>query len=145
VRISNLYRGLLLLYPADFRKQFSEEMLRVFEQRADEHFAKRGSLSVDFVLAEFFSVMKGAYTMWLEKLSRIAPHPSPTDAVASPDAPATIAELKSQRETAIQKMVASIATHDFVDARQYSYEETRLNKLLRRLQNEVCAGAPRKS
>ena len=145
MRISNLYRGLLLLYPADFRKQFSEEMLCVFEQRAGEHSAKRGSLSVDFVLAEFFSVMKGAYTMWLEKLSRIAPHPSPKDAVASPDAPATIAELKSQRETAIQNMVASIATHDFVDARQCSYEETRLSKLLRRLQNEVCADAPRKS
>jgi hypothetical protein len=145
VRTSNLYRGLLLLYPEDFRRQFSEEMLCVFEQRAGEHFTKRGSLSADFVLAEFFSVMKGAYTMWLEKLSRIAPHPPAKDAVPSPDAPATIAELKSQRETAIQNMVASIATHDFVDARQYSYEETRLNKLLRGLQNEVCADVPRKN
>jgi hypothetical protein len=136
VRISNLYRGLLLLYPTAFRKQFSEEMLCVFEQRASERFANRRYVSVDFVLAEFFSVMKGAYTMWLEKIPLIDPHPSRTEAVASPDAPATIADLKSQRETAIQKMVASIATHDFVHARQYSYEETRLNKLLRRLQNE---------
>jgi hypothetical protein len=80
--------------------------------------------------------MKGAYTMWLKKIPHIDRQPSPTDAVASPDAPPTIAELKSQRATAIQKMVASIATHDFVHARQYSYEETRLNKLLRKLQNE---------
>jgi hypothetical protein len=45
-----LVSRLLSLYPADFRKQFSEEMLCVFEQRASERFAR--SAPVGFVLAE---------------------------------------------------------------------------------------------
>jgi hypothetical protein len=136
-----LYRRLLSFYPADFRKQFSEEMLCVFEQRAGERFANRRFVSIDFVLAEFSSVMKGAYTMWLEKIPPIDRQPSEFAAVASSDVSSTdvsvtVAELKNQRETAIQKMVASIATHDFISARRYSYEETRLANLLQNLPNE---------
>jgi hypothetical protein len=136
-----LYRGLLSLYPADFRKQFSEEMLCVFEQRAGERFANRRFLSVDFVLAEFSSVMKGAYTMWLEKIPPLDRQLSESEVVASTDISSTdvsgtIAELMNQREAAIQKMVTCIATHDFVHARRYSYEETRLTNLLQKLQNE---------
>jgi hypothetical protein len=36
MRVVDLYRGLLFLYPADFRDQFSEEMVSVFQQRAGE-------------------------------------------------------------------------------------------------------------
>jgi hypothetical protein len=140
VRISNLYRRLLSFYPADFRKQFSEEMLCVFEQRAGERFANRRFVSIDFVLAEFSSVMKGAYTMWLEKIPPIDRQPLQFAAVASTDVSMTVAELKNQREAAIQKMVASIATHDFISARRYSYEETRLANLLQNLQNEKSVG-----
>jgi hypothetical protein len=97
-------------------------------------------VSIDFVLAEFSSVMKGAYTMWLEKIPPIDRQPSQSAAIASTDVSITVAELKNQRETAIQKMVASIATHDFISARRYSYEETRLANLLQKSQNEKSVG-----
>ena len=32
MKLSDLYRFLLLLYPASFRRQFSEEMISVLEQ-----------------------------------------------------------------------------------------------------------------
>ena len=43
MKLIDLYRVLLLLYPADFRQQFSEEMISVFEQRAGERLANRDS------------------------------------------------------------------------------------------------------
>jgi hypothetical protein len=131
MRISNLYRGLLSLYPADFRKQFSEEMFCVFEQRAGERFAR--SAPVGFVLAELSSIVREAYPMWLAKILPVHRHRS--DVVAATDASPTLAELMKHRETAIKNMVASIATHDFINARRYSYEAHRLNNLLQNLQN----------
>jgi hypothetical protein len=86
--------------------------------------------------------------MWLEKIPPIDRQPSQSAAVdstdvSSADVSVTVAELKNQRATAIQKMVASIATHDFISARRYSYEETRLANLLQNLQNEKSVGAGR--
>lgn len=100
---------------------------------------------LDFVLTECSSVTKGANTMWLEKIPPIDRQPSQSAAVdstdvSSADVSVTVAELKNQRATAIQKMVASIATHDFISARRYSYEETRLANLLQNLQNEKSVG-----
>jgi hypothetical protein len=73
--------------------------------------------------------------MWLEKMFPIDRQHSQSEGVASTDVSTTdvsvtVVELKSQRETAIQKMVACIATHDFIHARRYSYEEKRLSNLL---------------
>jgi hypothetical protein len=69
MRLSDAYRSLLSLYPAEFRRLFSEEMLGVFEQRAGDRFSNRSS-SIAFVSREFSSVVKGAYVMWLGKRSR---------------------------------------------------------------------------
>jgi hypothetical protein len=43
--IRDLFRRLLCLYPADFREEFSEEMCRVFERRAEEY-SRRGTESI---------------------------------------------------------------------------------------------------
>jgi hypothetical protein len=72
--------------------------------------------------------------MWLAKL--LAVHRQPSDVVTSTDVSPTVAEPMKQRETATENMVASIAAHDFRTARRYSYEDSRLNKLLQNLQNE---------
>jgi hypothetical protein len=127
MRATDFYRGLLLLYPANFRNQFSGEMISVFEQRAGERFADRNSAPVAFFVIEFLSLLKGAFIMWLPDTLTQDRNPSPAD---TPDTP-TVEELTKQRATAIRKMCASIAEHDFSTARQYSYEEARLKNLLR--------------
>ena len=127
MRATDFYRGFLLLYPADFRNQFSGEMISVFEQRAGERFADRNSAPVAFFVIEFLSLLKGAFIMWLAETLTQDRNPSPVDAT---DLPA-VEELTKQRATAIKKMCASIAEHDFNTARQYSYEEARLKNLLR--------------
>jgi hypothetical protein len=145
MRISDFYRGLLRLYPADFQKQFSEEMLGVFEQRAAEHFASGGTASIAFVVKEFISIAKGGcmmrmartFAIYRDKFQRNNSQPATVNLT---QAPLTIAEAAKQHDTAIKNMVTAIAGQDFPKARQYSYEEIRLKNLLKDLQNEVAAG-----
>ena len=133
MRLSISFRALLLLYPADFRRQFSAEMLCVFEQRAGEVFANGKSATLAFLLTEFFSIVKGAYTMWFARMLRINRNRLPSQPTSSNLEPLTFAEATKQRETAIRNMVASIARHDFSNARRYSDEETRLKNLIQDL------------
>jgi hypothetical protein len=135
MRFSNTYRILLFLYPADFRRHFSAEMLFVFEQRANEPLADRGSAPFVFLLTEFWGIMKGAYIMWFAKIIGANRNRLSQEATTSSFEPLTIAEATKQRDAAIKKMVASIAKHDFSSARQYSYEETRLKNLIWDLAN----------
>lgn len=134
MRVVDLYRSMLLLYPAAFRDQFSEEMVSVFQQRAGE---RPGALN--FFVREFFSIGKGACTMWLAKILTLNRNPPPSEAADAICTPVTITEIKSQRQTAIRMMVASIARHDFPNARRYSNEETRLKLVLRDLETETPA------
>lgn len=136
MRFRNIYRILLFLYPAEFRRRFATEMLFVFEQRANEHPTDRGSAPVAFLLTEFSGIMKGAYIMWFARILGVNRKSLSQEARTSSFEPLTVAEATRQRGAAIEKMVASIATHDFSSARQYSYEETRLKNLIRDLANE---------
>ena len=128
MRFSNAYRILLFLYPAEFRRRFSAEMLFVFEQSANEAPADRGSASFAFLLTEFSGIMKGAYIMWFAKI--IGRKRLSQEATTSSIEPLTVAEATKRRDAAIKNMVASIAKHDFSSARQYSYEETRLKNVI---------------
>ena len=130
MKVVDLYRGLLFLYPGDFRNQFSEEMISVFQQRAGER-----PETFQFFLSEFSGIAKGACIMWLAKI--LTRNPSPSEAEDATCTPVTIAELTSQRQAAIRKMVASIAKHDFLNARRYSYEEVRLKRILRDLEDGI--------
>jgi hypothetical protein len=132
MRVVDLYRGLLLLYPGDFRNQFSEEMISVFQQRAGER-----PETFEFFLREFSGIAKGACIMWLAKI--LTSNPSPSEAEDATYTPLTVVELNCQRQSAIKKMVASIARHDFLNARRYSYEETRLKRVLRDLEDGTPA------
>lgn len=145
MRISDFYRGLLRLYPADFHNEFSEEMHGVFEQKAAEHFASGGAASIAFVVKEFISIAKGGYMMRMARTfaiyrDRFQRNNSQPTTVALTQTPLTIAEATKQRDTAIKNMVTAIAEHDFPKARQYSYEEIRFKNLLKDLQNEVTTG-----
>jgi len=125
MRVVDLYRGLLFLYPVAFRDQFSEEMVSVFQQRAGERPA-----DFNFFVRELSSVAKGACIMWLAKILTVNRNPLPSEAADATCSPVNIAEINSRRLTAIRMMVASIAKHDFLNARRYSYEESRLKMAL---------------
>jgi hypothetical protein len=134
MRLVDLYRGLLLLYPGDFREQFSEEMISVFQQRARER-----PVTLSFSVREFSSIAKGACIMWLVKILTVNRIPPPSEAVEAALNPLTIAEINTRRQAAIRMMVASIAKHDFHNARRYSNEETRLQRVLRDLESGTPA------
>jgi hypothetical protein len=128
--MSTLYRALLHLYPASFRKQFSEEMICVFEQSAGERLANRKSASFAFLFTEFFGIVRGAAIMWLAQILPSHRTPSSSTESDSNDEPLSTAQVANQRDAAIRNMVAAICQHEFNNARRYSYEEARLKRLL---------------
>jgi hypothetical protein len=128
--MSTVYRALLHLYPASFRKQFSEEMICVFEQSAGERLANRKSASFAFLFTEFSGIVRGATIMWLAQILPSHRTPSSSTEVNSSDDLLSTAKLATQHDAAISNMVAAIAQHDFSNARRYSYEEARLKRLL---------------
>ena len=140
MKLSDLYRVLLLLYPADFRRQFSEEMIFVFEQRAGERFANRESQPVAWLAIEFLSIVKGAHAMWLTRILPIHRNSSSSDGAVPEEASLTVAEVARQRHAAIKDMCISIAKHDFINARRYSNEEARLKDLLAEMERGILLG-----
>jgi hypothetical protein len=141
--LTDLYRISLSLYPSRFRREFAEEMISVFEQRAGERFANRNSRPIAFFLMEFSGLLKGALTMWLAKILPSHRNPSSSDESDATGTPLTIAEVSTQRAAAIKLMCASIAKHDFNTARRYSDEETRLKHLLEDLTGGISAARKR--
>lgn len=137
---TSIYRTLLCLYPSEFRQQFTEEMVSVFEQRAGERFADKGAVSFAFLLTEFFAIVKGANIMSFSKILPFRREPSESGATTTQALSAD--EAVKLRLEAIQKMVAAIADHDFAAARQYSDEEGRLQRVLEDL-NRPPAANPR--
>jgi hypothetical protein len=141
MNIRSIYCRLLSLYPAEFRKEFSQEMLWVFEQRAGEHLTNSKSVSFPFLLTEFSSIVKGAYSMRLKSI------PSPTRARSSSNLAGPVElspgyeETSRQHALAIQNMVAAIAKHDFAAARRYSDEEARLKHALRLVEHDASAAS----
>jgi hypothetical protein len=136
MKTTTVYRALLRLYPPDFRQQFSEEMVCVFEQRAAERLANGGAVSVAFFLTEFSAIVKGAHVMWFSKILPFRRKQSEFD-IGTPILNAE--EAAKLRKQAIQKMVAAIADHDFVTARRFSDEEARLTHILEDLRRPSAA------
>lgn len=122
------YRFLLRFYADDFRRQFSEEMLHVFEQKARERMGNGKTASVLFVLRELVSLLRGAHAMWMEKILPLR-WKQETQA-GTPENALSPAEISKRREQAAARMVQAIANHDFPGARYYSAEEIRLKVLL---------------
>jgi hypothetical protein len=131
----HFHRALIYLYPENFRRQFSEEMISVFERRAGERFVNRKSVSVAFLLSEFCGIVRGASSMWLANLLSGSQESSVSNEVDSIAEPVSIVEVTRQRETAIKNMVAAITRHDFSQARHYSYQEAHLNRRAQEMQD----------
>lgn len=138
MKAATYYRGLLRLYPIDFRQQFSEEMTFVFEQKAQDCFQRGVVSSLPFVFREFVGALKGAQTMWIEKLmfsKMVSSKPRDVQpvAAASSEGKPERAELSKLREETVKKMVHAIANHDFAEARRCSDQDRHFTKLLREL------------
>jgi hypothetical protein len=129
----DFYRRLLSLYPPEFRQQFSEEMVSVFEQRAGGRLADRKSASFAFLLTEFSSVVKGAYLMWMTKILPIDRNRSDSGPAEATTPILSVEEVTKQRNIAIRNLAAAIADHDFINARRYSNEEALLKHTLQEL------------
>jgi hypothetical protein len=136
---NRIFRCLLWLYPLDYRRQFSEEMASVFEQRPGEVSKESRILSCAFLLSETSGIFKGAFLMWLTKIVAM----NRTRSQCGPELPVTpllsMEEAARQRSAAIRSTVAAIAEHDFVGARRYSDEEVRLAQVLETLQSDGLA------
>src|ERR1700722_7355505 len=104
MKLGDLYRFLLLLYPADFRMQFSDEMISVFEQRAGGRFANRDSKRAVWLASEFLIIVKGAHTMWLSRILPIQRNSRSSDSALPTEASLTTAELTTRRHVAIKAM-----------------------------------------
>jgi hypothetical protein len=136
MRTTSMFRALLWLYPSEFRKQFSSEMISVFEQRAGERFAEKGTVSVAFLVTEFFAIVKGANMMWFSKILPFRRESSGAQVQATQ---LSLEEAVNLRKLAIEKMVAAIADHDFIAARRYSDEEARLKGVVEHLEQPATA------
>jgi hypothetical protein len=132
-KTTTVFRALLWLYPSEFRQQFSQEMISVFEQRAGELFADRGAVSFALLLTEFFAIVKGANIMWFSKILPFRREQSESGGTTAHIL--SVEEATKLRTQAIEKMVAAITDHDFVTARRYSDEEARLKHVLVELQS----------
>ncbi|HUA18036.1 MAG TPA: hypothetical protein VMB25_04770 [Bryobacteraceae bacterium] len=123
------YRFLLHLYPRKFRETFGEEMLRVFQEAAEEQ-RKRGPLAyAAFALRETLGLLLALPGAWLGG-QPIRPLEMASEASGLP---ADVAQAQRCIDASIQGMVQAIAHHQFEKARFYSLAERKAREDMRRL------------
>jgi hypothetical protein len=112
------YKILMFLYPRGHRDQFAEEMMRVFEEAAEERRAQGWTWYASFALGEFGGLIRGAAAAWLspERAAQAA-------AVRYSNLPWEVAEAQQCVDANIAAMVQAIANHQFERARVLSNQE----------------------
>jgi len=151
------YRAFLQLYPYDYRALFASEMLAAFEQAAQERRQRRADF-VRFTVAEMASLLAGAASEWIAKLTtdsairgrclpdrmRMRPPGVPWEAhyagafagVPRSSLPDEVLEAQQRTDLLVSRMVHAIANHDFEGARRYSDQERRERERLRWLRKK---------
>jgi hypothetical protein len=154
MNVSRIYRTLLGLYPTDYRALFAIEMLRAFEQAAEERRRQSGLTFLGFLLVEFIDLLIGAGREWMAKLTTdssvrgrhlpdlrmMRPPGVPRElwfagacVNASQGSPDAVMAARERIAMLINRTVHAIANHDFPGARRYSQEEREAREELRRL------------
>jgi len=140
MNILTVYRVLLCLYPDDFRQQFAEEMLEIFQQRIDDLSTGGGAKFASFGLREFTGLLIGAAREWMAKImpkkkyfvvsipivSKYFPKPTADEAAMSTP------RLQQRHDTAKASMFQAASSHDFAAARAFEAEVARLRVFLHR-------------
>jgi hypothetical protein len=131
------YYLILSLYPAEYRANFGQEMLEVFETAA-ERSRREGSLArLRFAGRELTGVLAGLTKEWAARSA--TPHSYVSSRCAlqpEPEMPSGIVETQQRLKWLIGHMEFAIAHHDFPSARRYSYEERAVREHLTQLMNE---------
>ncbi|HEY7307470.1 MAG TPA: hypothetical protein VH601_25320 [Bryobacteraceae bacterium] len=137
MRINQIYRALLQLYPADYRKAFAAEMLGVFEKAALEHAGKRAAFG-RFATAELFGLITGAGAEWIARFTMVNSirRRSALGICAQSGGsavPEEVIQAQDRVSSLVGRIVHAIANHDFPAARSYAYEESKERENLRLL------------
>ena len=137
-----VYKALLRLYPRDYRAMFASEMLAAFEQAAAAQHSR------GFLLAELSSLLAGAASEWIAKLTtddsvrgRLLPDRL---LMRPPGVPwelhyAGAFEVEAAERNVkllIERMVHAIAHHDFEGARRCARQERNERENLRLLRQK---------
>src|SRR6266568_3665078 len=125
-----IYGVLLRLYPRDHRVLFASEMLRVFEQAAEERRGRGWNVLILFTLTELAGLMRGAGTEWI---ARSTPREVPLAPIHPVD---ELTEAQRHVDLLVKNMVDAIATHRFPKARSLADAERSAREQLRLLQQK---------
>ncbi len=133
--MKRLYALILRLYPRDYRDLFGPEVLNVFVEAADEHRQRGLTQRIRFFIIEFSGAIMSAARHWIDRLPC-------NRALHSETVGATRSQLFTSAQTAqnqvdvnVRRMMHAIANHDFVGARNWSYEEKKARAELERLRD----------
>lgn len=119
-----LFRGILRLYPAEYRDTFGAEMFDTFRHASNQR-RTQGSLPLlFFAVTELIGLMHGLFSEWRAK--RAAPQTYITSRCCVQDAtspPIEVVDARRRVDQLIRCMEFAIAHHDFPKARYYSDQE----------------------
>jgi len=172
VNLVRVYKALLRLYPSDYRRVLSAEMVAAFEESLVEH---RGHLSLflRFAISELVGLLIALGGEWIAKLTsddavraRSVPDlrlmrppgvsreewfsglalPSVVGAqvnMRSSILPDEVAEAEARVRVALDQMVSAISNRKYDQARLYSYQQLEHRETLRLLKRKYkLDGAP---
>ncbi len=133
--MKRIYAAFLRLYPREYRDLFGPEVLDVFAQAAEEHRARGLAAWIWFLTVELSAALVSAARHWIDRFSA-------RDSLA-PEIPGksrtqlfgAIDLAQGRLDLSIRRMTHAIAHHDFVGARNWSYEERKARAELHRLRD----------
>jgi hypothetical protein len=123
VFLRKAYSILLGLYPIDFRVEFGDEMVTVFQQAAAEHRESGCASLLPFALREMLGLVAGAARARVSNAAASGDLPFPTD----------VGSAERYLEFVSRRLIQAIASHDFPNARFYDGQDRRARALLARL------------
>ena len=113
----------LVLYPADFRAQFSAEMVAVFEQAVAQSCGRGGTRVLLFFVKEILGLLVGAARERLFDDGAIRVQ-------HDPPLPSDLAGAERYLEFVSRRLTRAIANHEFSSARYYDQQERNARALL---------------
>lgn len=132
--MKRIYAAFLRLYPREYRDLFGPEVLAVFAQAADDRRRCGQGAFLRFLMIELSGAVASAARCWIHRLS-LRERSSPEIAGNRTHLFSSVEEAQNLIELNIKRMTHAIANHDFVGARQYSFEERKAREELHRLRD----------
>lgn len=128
----DLYKLILRPFPREFRAQFAEEMISVFQQALCDA-EKDGTVSrIRLVSSELAGLARGCLREW-QRLLTSRKH-RPVGRICDEFVvPTSVEEAERYIELASRRVISAIANHQFASARIYDRNERRAREVLAEL------------